>query len=85
MALGPFTKQDHVEITTLGMEFAVSEILCAGAGYWLDSHWGTAPWCLVAGAAAGFGLGLYQIIRAAGKMARKDQNLKKAEQKDGCR
>ena len=29
MAIGPFTKKDHVEITTLGLEFAVSEILGA--------------------------------------------------------
>ena len=61
MALGPFSKQDHLEITTLGLEFAVSEILGAGAGYFLDKHWGTSPWCLVAGAIAGFALGLGKI------------------------
>ncbi len=86
MALGPFTKQDHLEITTLGMEFAVSEILCAGAGYWLDQRWGTAPWCLVAGAAAGFALGLYQILRAARQMTQDNAKFKKAEEKkDGRR
>ncbi len=83
--LGPFTKQDHWEITTLGMEFAVSEALCTGVGYWLDKRWETFPWCLLAGAAAGFALGLYQIIRAAGKMTKQNINLKKAEQKDGRR
>ena len=36
MALGPFTKQDHLQITTLGLEFAVSEILGAYVGYRLD-------------------------------------------------
>ena len=35
MALGPFTQQDHLQITTLGLEFAVSEIL--GASVSTDS------------------------------------------------
>lgn len=83
MALGPFSKQDHLEITTLGLEFAVSEILGAGAGYFLDKHWGTSPWCLVAGAIAGFALGMYQIIRGASKLTHGNVHLKKAEQKDG--
>ncbi len=84
MAFGPFSKQDHLEITTLGMEFAVSEILCTGAGYWLDQKCGTFPWCLVGGAAAGFALGLYQIIRAARNMAQQTK-FKKVETKDGRR
>ena len=85
MALGPFTKQDHLEITTLWMEFAVSEILGAGAGYWLDQRWGTSPWMLLAGAGAGFALGLYQVIRGAGQMSRKKTNLRKVEKEDGRR
>ena len=84
MGWGPFTKQDHLAITTLGMEFAVSEILCTGAGYWLDKKWGTFPWCMVAGAAAGFALGLYQIVRTARTMTQKP-NFKKVEKEDGCR
>ena len=41
MALGPISKQDHVTITTLGAEFAVSEILGAWFGFWLDKKCGT--------------------------------------------
>lgn len=85
MALGPFSKQDHLQITTLGLEFAVSEILCVWAGYWLDKRLGSFPWGVVAGAAAGFGLGFYQILRAAKQMARENANLQKAEKKDGRR
>ena len=85
MALGPFSTRDHLEITTLGTEFAVSEIICAGAGYWLDQRFGTSPWLLVAGAVAGFALGLYQVIRGAGKMAKKNAILEKVEKEDGRR
>lgn len=31
-------------------------------GFWIDKHWGVAPWGLVGGSAAGFGLGLYNFI-----------------------
>ena len=83
MAIGPFTKKDHVKITTLGLEFAVSEILGAYAGYWLDGKLGTSPWGLIAGVWAGFGLGFYQILRAAKAMQAEADKLKKAGKKDG--
>ncbi len=85
MALGPFSKQDHLQITTLGLEFAVSEILCVWAGYWMDKKLGSFPWGIIVGAVAGFGLGFYQILRAAKQMARENANLQKAEKKDGRR
>lgn len=79
MAVGPFSKQDHVEITTLGLEFAVAMALGTWAGYFLDGKLGTSPWLLVAGAVAGFALGFYIILRAAKNMSRADGNSKKAD------
>ena len=73
MALGPFTKKDHVEITSLGTEFAVAEILGAGLGYWLDNRWNTTPWFLILGVFAGFGLGFYIILRAVKTMEAEQQ------------
>lgn len=83
MALGPFSKGDHIEITTLGLEFASVVGLCTWAGYVLDKKWGSAPWLLVLGALVGFALGFYMIVRAAKNMSRAGVNLKKAEKKDG--
>ncbi len=83
MAVGPFSKQDHVEITTLGLEFATAEGLGVWAGYWLDGRLDTSPWLLVAGAVAGFALGFYIILRAAKNMSRAGANFKKADKKDG--
>ena len=83
MALGPFSKRDHIEITTLGLEFASAVGLCTWAGYALDKKWGSSPWLLVAGAFAGFGLGFYMVVRAAKNMSRAGVNLNKADKTDG--
>ena len=83
MALGPFTTQDHLQITTLGLEFAVSEMLGAYAGYRLDVKLNTSPWFLIVGVIAGFALGFYQIVRAAKQMQKDAATLKKADKKDG--
>lgn len=72
MAFGPFSGKDAGDITSLGMEFALSEILGALGGYWLDKKYGTLPWCLLGGVLLGFCVGLYRIITAA-----KAQNFKR--------
>ena len=65
MPLGPFSAKEHVEITSLGMEFALTIIAGGGLGYWLDKKCGTSPWLLVIGVLSGFALGLYIVIRSA--------------------
>lgn len=77
MKTGPFSKQDHFAITTLGMEFATAEILGAALGLWLDSKWGTSPWMFLLGVAGGFALGMYMIIRGAQAMARQEKRSPK--------
>lgn len=71
-----FGAQDQLQIASLGTEFALTEILGATAGYWLDTKLSTLPWCLVGGVCLGFTLGLWRIISAT-KLANKD--LKKAD------
>lgn len=82
MRIGPFTPQDHVVITTLGLEFALAVAVGTAGGYWADRHWHWTPWGTVAGVVLGFALGMYILIRQAGEMARADQ-AKKEEKKDG--
>jgi len=72
MPLGPFSGKDFGDITSLGMEFALSEILGTGLGYWLDKKYGTLPWFLLGGVLLGFCVGLYRIVTAANT-----QNIKK--------
>ncbi len=74
-----FGPQDQLQIASLGTEFALTEILGAAAGYWLDVKWGTLPWCLVGGVIVGFALGLARVLQAARQA---NKNLPKVK-KDG--
>jgi F0F1-type ATP synthase assembly protein I len=71
MPLNSFSKQDHVQITSLGIEFATAVLTGGAIGFWLDKTWGTLPWLLLAGTLAGFSLGLYLICRAAQAIGQK--------------
>ena len=72
MALKSFSKQDHLIITTLGLEFAAAEILGGGVGLWLDKKWDTSPWLFLLGVCGGFAVGMYMIIRGAQEMTRQE-------------
>ncbi len=48
-------------VTTIGMGMALPALL----GSWLDRRWGTAPWCVTAGAALGFAVGLTHLLQLA--------------------
>ncbi len=75
----PFGPQDQLQIASLGTEFALTEILGAAAGYWLDRKLGTLPWCLVGGVLVGFVLGLVRVLQVAQAA---NKNLPKVK-KDG--
>ena len=65
MARKLFGAHDHLEIFSLGTEFALIEILFVGVGYWFDVKFGTLPGCLLAGALIGFALGITHIVSIA--------------------
>jgi F0F1-type ATP synthase assembly protein I len=59
--------RDVVRLLHVGTELAVLVALGSWAGMQLDRRWRSAPWCLVAGAALGFAVGLYNLIRATSR------------------
>ena len=65
MARKLFGARDHLEIVSLGTEFALIEILFVGGGHWLDNKFGTLPWCSLGGALLGFALGMWLVIDVA--------------------
>ncbi len=69
----PFGPQDQMQITSLGTEFALTEILGAAAGYWLDKKFGTLPWCLLGGVLVGFAVGLVRVVQAAKQVNKQDK------------
>ena len=74
MPQGPFSAKDQLEITSLGMEFALMEIVGVVSGHWLDIKFGTSPWCLLGGALLGFALGMWRIISAAKRTNKEGKN-----------
>ena len=63
----------------LGLQFAVSILLCLYLGQWLDKKLGTAPWLLLLGVFVGAGLGFYSMYRVMtdeNRRADEEQNKK---------
>ena len=55
--------------SALGLQFAATLAVFGALGYWLDGEWGTAPWLLIGGIFAGFGLALLSMVRKVGAPA----------------
>ena len=49
--------------TTISMEIAITVTLGFWGGRFLDRHFGTEPWIMVAGVLLGMGLGIFSIIQ----------------------
>ena len=76
MALSPFSMQDHITITTLGLEFAMAVALGTGAGFWIDRKLGTTPWAMIGGLLLGFALAMYIVIKEANRLKKEENSAK---------
>lgn len=67
------SRQDHLLIAGLGIQFAV--IMCIGSfgGYYLDKKLGTLPVFILTGSALAFALALYIMVRSAKAYVDKEQ------------
>lgn len=54
---------DLLRHSHLGIQFALSVVLLAYGGNWLDGRWDFGPLGVLLGVALGFSLGLYQLYR----------------------
>lgn len=54
----------------VGFEFAAAILLLGGVGWWFDKRLDTDPWLMVVGFGLGFVVGLWLLIKAAGRMFR---------------
>ena len=52
-------------IAGTGIEFVTAIGVFLLIGWWLDRKWNSFPWLTIAGAAVGFAVGLYALVRAA--------------------
>lgn len=53
----------YYKYVQIGLELAAGVGLGFWAGYRLDQKFGSAPWLMLAGAAAGLGAGFYLVFR----------------------
>lgn len=49
--------------SSVGLELAVSVILCLLIGRWLDGRYGTTPWFMIGGVILGFTAGMRAVYR----------------------
>lgn len=54
-----------LRLAGLGLEFAAAVLGLTLIGYWVDRHFGTAPWAEITGAAVGLIGGMYNLLRQA--------------------
>ncbi|MCG3134284.1 MAG: hypothetical protein HMLKMBBP_01577 [Planctomycetes bacterium] len=50
----------------LGLQFAVTLLLCVFLGRWLDTKFGWAPWGTVVGSLFGITASMYAVVKDAG-------------------
>jgi F0F1-type ATP synthase assembly protein I len=68
---GAHSAADLTRYAGLGVQFAVTLVLFAWAGIWLDGRLGTAPWFLIAGVFLGGTGAFLAILRAVPPSRRK--------------
>ena len=63
-----------LELYSQIVSVALTMVLPAAAGYWMDSRFGTSPWLVVVGAALGLSGGMVQLLRGVGVAKRKAED-----------
>lgn len=63
----------------IGLELAASVVVLALLGWWVDHHFGTAPWGVLTGALIGLVGGMYSMVRAALEATRSPETTKSPE------
>ena len=57
------TGRSPLALAGMGLELAITVILVAALGHWLDRLLGTKPWLLVLGAALGMAVAMVNLVR----------------------
>jgi ATP synthase protein I len=60
---------EAAQVSSVGVEMAVATLVGWGCGYWLDSHFETGPWLMLAGLLFGVAAGFKGLIRTAKKVS----------------
>jgi ATP synthase protein I len=75
------SRQGYAQAMKLSSEFISAIVVGAVLGYLFDRFVGTAPWGLIVLLLLGFGAGVLNVMRAAGKVAKPDLDLRGDDRK----
>jgi ATP synthase protein I len=75
------SRQGYAQAMKLSSEFISAVVVGAVLGYLFDRFVGTAPWGLIVLLLLGFGAGVLNVMRAAGKVAKPDLDLREDDRK----
>jgi F0F1-type ATP synthase assembly protein I len=56
-------RRKGLQLAGVGLEFAAAVLGLTLVGYWVDRHFGTAPWAVIVGAVVGLIGGMYNLLR----------------------
>ena len=68
---------------TMGAQLALSVVVFFFLGRWLDGHFGTAPWLMLAGLALGITGGFIKFFRTAASLSREADEKRRTEGRPG--
>ncbi|MFL5617613.1 MAG: AtpZ/AtpI family protein [Gemmatimonadaceae bacterium] len=71
------------EFAGVGLQFALSILVCVFLGQWLDRRLGTAPWFLIVGVFLGAGASFYSMYRKLMKAQAREDAARKARREGG--
>jgi len=63
--------RDAAPYLALGIQLAATVIILFYVGYWADDYFGTQPWLMIAGLAAGVAAGFYNFFRTVVDLGKK--------------
>jgi len=73
----------YMQYSTVGLELALSVVVGALIGYWLDRKLGTEPWLLIFWTICGIGAGFRSLYRTAKKIMRESNPENESSGSDG--
>jgi len=82
MPQGPH-RPDLMRYATVGLEFVATFGLMLACGFWLDRRLNTMPGFLLTGAAFGFAVGLYRLLRRARRLRDAEAAFDASEHRPG--
>ncbi|MFK0331355.1 AtpZ/AtpI family protein [Rhizobium sp. NPDC090275] len=75
------SRKGYAQAMKLSSEFISAVVVGAVLGYLFDRFVGTAPWGLIVLLLLGFGAGVLNVMRAAGKVAKPDLDMRESDRK----